>query len=177
VPRITSAEQKATDLLTRLGIDTVPVPVEAVAERCGAHVTYERFEGDISGMLLREDGRTIIGVNSWHAHTRQRFTIAHEIGHLEMHPGQPVYVDREVRVNLRAGQANREESQANAFAAELLMPRGPLRAAVDALLARNRALTSDDLIGQLAERFEVSTAAMQYRLMNVVELNPYLLAG
>jgi Zn-dependent peptidase ImmA (M78 family) len=177
VARIVAAEQKATDLLAKLGIDTIPVPVEEIAERSGAQVAYSRFEGDISGMLLREDGRTIIGVNSWHAHTRQRFTIAHEIGHLQMHPGQPVFVDRETRVNLRAGQSNTEETQANGFAAELLMPRVQLRDAVEALLVRSPNLPSADLIGQLAEQFEVSAAAMQFRLMNVVNLNAYLLAG
>ena len=177
MPRITVAEQKATDLLARLGIDKIPVPVQEIAERCGAQVTYDRFEGDISGMLLREAGRIIIGVNSWHANTRQRFTIAHEIGHLEMHPGQPVYIDREVRVNLRAGQTDREEVQANGFAAELLMPRAWLHTAMEDLVARKPDLTSSDLIGHLAEQFDVSPAAMQHRLVNLGELNPYLLAG
>jgi Zn-dependent peptidase ImmA (M78 family) len=176
VPKV-NPEQQATDLLSRLGIEKIPIPVEDIAKACGAEVAYSRFEGDISGMLLREDGRTIIGVNSWHAHTRQRFTIAHEIGHLQMHPGQPVFVDRETRVNLRAGQSNREETQANGFAAELLMPRAQLRTAVEQLLAKSPDLASARFIEQLAQQFEVSTAAMQFRLPKVVDLNPYLLAG
>ena len=76
-------------MLARMGIAEAPVPVEQIARRLGAQVTYEGFDGDISGMLFRDEGRAVIGVNSRHAPTRQRFTVAHEIGHLEMHMPDP----------------------------------------------------------------------------------------
>ena len=172
-----SAERKAIVVLKEFGVTAAPVPVEQIARHRGAHITYEPFEGEISGMLYRERGRTVIGVNSRHATTRQRFTVAHEIGHLEMHKGQPVFIDRYVRMNWRDGQSSPEEVQANAFAAELLMPRTLVRQELDRAADRGQPLTSEALVAALAKRFEVSPAAMQYRLTNLGLLDPYSLAG
>ena len=174
---LSTAEKKAISVLARMGIAEVPVPVEQIARRLGAQVTYEGFDGDISGMLFRDEGRAVIGVNSRHASTRQRFTVAHEIGHLEMHKGQPVFIDRFVRVNMRDGQSTLEERQANAFAAELLMPRSLVPEEIERVLAKRLDFTQPELVAGLAQRFQVSPAAMQYRLMNLGMLDPYSLAG
>lgn len=170
-------ERKAIAVLKDFGASELPVPVEQIARRLGAQITYESFEGEISGMLYRDSGTTVIGVNSRHAPTRQRFTVAHEIGHLLIHKGQPLFIDRFVRVNWRNGESSPEEVQANAFAAELLMPRALVREAIGHALSRRRDATPQEIVGTLARRFEVSTAAMQYRLINLEILNPYSLAG
>ncbi|WP_301176672.1 ImmA/IrrE family metallo-endopeptidase [Actinomadura geliboluensis] len=47
------------------------------------------MKDDVSGMLVREPTRTVIGINQGHAATRQRFPVAHEIGHLQLHKGSP----------------------------------------------------------------------------------------
>jgi Zn-dependent peptidase ImmA (M78 family) len=172
-----AAERRAIAVLKDSGVSEAPVPVERIARRLGAQITYESFEGEISGMLYRNRGTTVIGVNSRHAPTRQRFTVAHEIGHLLIHKGQPVFIDRFVRVNWRNGESNREEVQANAFAAELLMPRALVRKAIERALSRRRDVTPQELVSVLAKSFEVSAAAMQYRLTNLEILNPYSLAG
>ncbi len=171
-----AAERRAIAVLEDSGVAELPVPVEQIARGLGAQITYESFDGEISGMLYRDHGTTVIGVNSRHAATRQRFTVAHEIGHLLMHRGQAVFIDRFVRVNWRDGQSNREEAQANAFAAELLMPRAFVQEEIERALSRRRVVTPQGLAGVLAKRFEVSAAAMQYRLINLEILDPYSLA-
>src|SRR5262245_61528186 len=104
-------------------VESPPVPVERLAEGLGAEIVYQSFEGDVSGMLYRDENRNLIGVNSAHGANRQRFTIAHEIGHLKLHAGKPVFVDSfGGRVNLRDGTSDLQEVEANAFAASLLMP-------------------------------------------------------
>ncbi len=170
------AEKKAIGVLGLTGIVEAPVRIEQIARGLGVQITYLPFEGDISGMLFRDVGKAVIGVNSRHAATRQRFTIAHEIGHLEMHKGQPVFIDRFVRLNMRDGHSTPEETQANAFAAELLMPRSVVPDEIDRVLSKGAA-TSSELVSTLAQRFQVSSAAMQYRLINLGMLDPYTLAG
>lgn len=170
-------EKKAIAVLEESGVSELPVPVERIARALGAQLTYEPFEGEISGMLYRSSGTTVIGVNSRHAPTRQRFTVAHEIGHLLMHKGERVIIDRFVRVNWRDGESNQEEVQANRFAAELLMPRALIQEEIERALSRHRDLTPHDLVALLAKRSEVSSAAMQYRLINLEILDPYSLAG
>jgi Zn-dependent peptidase ImmA (M78 family) len=171
-----AAEKRAIAVLMDFNVSEAPVPVEEIARKLGAQITYESFEGDISGMLYRDQGRAVIGVNSRHAPTRQHFTVAHEIGHFLMHEGQPVFIDRFVRVNWRDGESGREEVQANAFAAELLMPRDLMQTAIERALYRRRDVNPQELAGVLAKGFEVSAAAMQYRLINLGILNPYSLA-
>ena len=165
--------EAARKLLTELKIKALPIPVEEIAEKLGAKLSFEPLEGELSGMLFRNDERTVIGVNSSHAHTRQRFTIAHEIGHLRLHKGE-LYVD-EARINLRDGDSSLaikpEEVEANAFAAELLMPENFVRDEISVLAKRLRG-SPEDLIEKLAKIFDVSSKAMEYRLNNLGLLTP-----
>lgn len=172
-----AAERRAITLLAESGVTDLPIPVERMARVLGAQVTYEPFEGEISGMLYRSQSTIVIGVNSRHAPTRQRFTVAHEIGHLMLHKGERVIIDRFVRVNWRDGASNREEVQANQFAAGLLMPSSRVYEEINRALLGHRDPTPHDLVGMLAKRFDVSSAAMQYRLINLEILDPYSLAG
>lgn len=167
------AEKAASELLSQLGIASFPVPVEKVAQRLNARVVYQPMKGDISGMLYRETDRTVIGVNSGHAITRQRFTIAHEIGHLKLHEGRPMIIDHlfRVKVNMRDGRSSlatdAEEIEANRFAAELLMPRSSVKERVQHLLSRRREVSELAFIIELSRYFNVSTEAMDYRLINL----------
>lgn len=93
-----------------------PINLERVAESLG----YESlgFEGksDISGGI-RYSSRKIF-VNSTDPIVRQRFTLAHEIGHAVLHKG----VDEvDYRREIDFPQSDKER-EANLFAAELLMP-------------------------------------------------------
>jgi hypothetical protein len=97
-----SAEREAAKLLRQLPVETMPVPVEEIAEHLRAAIVRERLESTISGLLLPEGGAKLIAVNSAHHPRRQRFTIAHELGHLQMHDGAYI-VDSTVRVNRRDG--------------------------------------------------------------------------
>lgn len=164
------AEQAAQDLLDALEIADLPVPVEEVARRCGAAVTRERFRRDLSGMLVRDDDGdgAVIGVNSTHHPRRQRFTIAHEIGHLRLHKGRKLTVDSGLRVDYRDDAGNPtilEERDANAFAAALLMPAPAVQAAAEPLVRAGA--TRSSLVSSLAGTFDVSEEAMGYRLLNL----------
>lgn len=160
----------AEDLLKRHGIDRIPVDVQAIAEGEGAVIAREVLDRSVSGLLLREGAAKLIAVNSTHAARRQRFTIAHELGHLVLHPGRDYLVDSTVRVNFRDDLASlatdREEIQANAFAASLLMPAKLVHAAVSAL-RDSQAGNAERVVEQLAAQFDVSEEAMGYRLINL----------
>jgi Zn-dependent peptidase ImmA (M78 family) len=122
-------------------------------------------------MLLREDGQApLIGVNASQAQARQRFTLAHEIGHWRLHPGRLLTFDRPIRVNRRDNVSSmatdREEIEANAFAASLLMPEPAVRRKLIEVPLKNRH-DSDLSTEWLASEFQVSTAAMGFRLINL----------
>ena len=174
----TNAEAKAIHVLRAANIDALPVPVDEIARSLGADVTYEAYDGDVSGMIYRYDGHAVIGVNSTHAPTRQRFTVAHEIGHYVLHDGQPMFIDRFLtRVNWRNGESNTEEIEANQFAAELLMPREFVAREVDRALTKRRTTDAQSLASQLARIFNVSPQSMEYRLANLGVLDPAALVS
>jgi len=165
------ADREAIALLDRLGLDQPPIPVEDIAAKLGAILMRDDFsDDDVSGLLIREGDEQVIGVNKRHSRARQRFTIAHEIGHLLLHAGKPVILDR-ARVNFRDAVSSMatdyDEIQANAFAAELLMPRDMVMAESRRLASEHAAEDEDALLQILADRFEVSAEAMNFRLINL----------
>lgn len=164
------------DLLSKSSIQTPPVPVEAIAKTLGAEVRYQPGDDDLSGFLLRDhkQQRAVIGVNSAHHENRQKFTIAHEIGHFLLHEWEGVHVDgsdRGFQVKHRDEKSSAgtdiEEQEANFFAAALLMPAKFLKhdlskiKKLDLLDDNNLALT------ELAKRYEVSIQALTFRLANL----------
>jgi Zn-dependent peptidase ImmA (M78 family) len=161
--------EEAEKVLIAHAIKRPPVPVEKLAALLGATVKYSPFEGELAGVLARDGSRTVIGVNSSHHSNRQRFTIAHECGHLLLHEGE-AYVDKTFRVNWRddvSSQAvDAHEIEANRFAAELLMPYKMLR---EDLQTHDIDLESEVAIKTLAKRYGVSLQAMTHRITNLLE--------
>lgn len=172
-------EHQAGTLLTRHRLDQkLPIDVERLAKALGIVVKYQPFDQDLSGVLVKEAQRTVIGVNSSHAITRQRFTIAHELGHYALRHDGELFVDKMLRnqavVIRRDGKSSlgqdSYEIQANQFAAELLMPRALLLPQVSKRLDRKSSISSTELVSELARLFQVSTQAMEYRLTNLGSL-------
>lgn len=160
--------KQVSDLLGDRGVAQAPVPVDKIAQDLGIEVRFEEAEDDLSGALIRKaKGHVVIGVNSAHHPNRQRFTIAHEIGHFILHKGTSLHVDEDFRVNLRDGSINDEEVEANAFAAELLMPTEFIRRDTQKLGPVDQQASE-----RLARRYQVSPRAMEIRLTNLGLLSP-----
>lgn len=158
-------------LLEACGIDDVPVPVEVIADHLGAQIRYSPFDGELAGMLVRhDDGQAVIGVNSAHHINRQRFTIAHECGHLCLHKGKDVHIDRSFRVQVdrrdevSAQAVDPEEIEANRFAAELLMPRDRI---LEDIVEFD--IEDDEELKELADKYVVSVQALTYRVNNLLK--------
>lgn len=171
-PRYSLARRRAQQVLKDGGVTSPPVPLERLAEQCRASIRYEPFEGELSGMVhRRSDGSGVIGVNSSHSPTRQRFTIAHEIGHLLLHSDDDVHIDEKRPLGQRdeiSSQAiDPREIEANQFAAELLMPESLVRECVGRLVDDEPELSIEDAIEKLARTFRVSELAMTHRLTNL----------
>jgi Zn-dependent peptidase ImmA (M78 family) len=142
------------------------VPIERLAQLANATVRYEPFAGKLYGMVHRSsDGTAVIGVNSLDAPNRQRFTIAHEIGHLLLHKDERFHVDEKSVIGLRNDRSSmatdEREIEANQFAAELLMPRGFLDKDLNGLPDD---IEAEDAVSRLAQKYQVSVQAMTVRL-------------
>jgi Zn-dependent peptidase ImmA (M78 family) len=157
----------------KLGVDDVPVPVERIAKALGAKVRFSPLDDELSGFIFIKGGVPIIGVNSLHHPNRQRFTIAHEIAHLQLHRE---YITSEVHVDKNfyesilkrdvssATGTERLEIEANQFAAAMLMPVSVL---ADRFDESPIDIEDEDSLKEWAAEFGVSKSALQYRIRNL----------
>lgn len=167
------AQNRAKKLLRDFDISaSPPIDVRAIAQRLDLSLVersrlHHPSHGDVSGLLLRKGGMAICVVNADQHENRRRFTVAHELGHFLLHPPQESYVDPRFDVAARSNRATEGadlyEIEANAFAAELLMPEEWIRASVKGPLD----VFNDDTIQTLADEYVVSHQAMTYRLINL----------
>jgi Zn-dependent peptidase ImmA (M78 family) len=174
-------EKKAQRLLEANGAFIAPVPIDQLVDDLGFELVYKFFDDyDLSGTVIRDaSGHVVIGINTLHSYVRQRFSIAHEIGHATMHlsKGEDLIVDPPTR-----GLFNRDhvaslgedpkEIEANQFAAALLMQAHLVAEIASEILSTSPAPSVERLNESLAARFDVSTQAMKFRLVNLGVIEP-----
>ena len=166
---------EADGLLEKLRVESAPIPVDRMAESLGIRIVYKPYEDgdDVSGMLYRGNGQPVIGVNSAHHIHRQRFTIAHEIGHFLLHEGK-MYVDTPTvrfRDSVSGLAIDDEEIEANGFAAELLLPRKFLERSLDGLF-KKKVRDRKGIVEKLSSEYKVSSQTVEFRLKNLGVLLP-----
>lgn len=172
-PRYALAKRQAASLLIQAHVKKAPVPVEKLAGLLKAQIVLQPFDGEVSGVVYRNpDGSSVIGVNSSHTRQRQRFTIAHEIGHLLLHADENLHVDKNFPIGLRNGISSKSvdenEIEANQFAAALLMPPDLIERDIRPYIGADVLYA----IRKLAQKYKVSEQAMSIRLsaLRYVEL-------
>jgi Zn-dependent peptidase ImmA (M78 family) len=103
-------------------LSTPPIPVGEIASKLGIKVISKTLDSDISGLIRFNDGIFIIEVNNTDAGVRQRFTVGHELGHYFLHRDLIDAEGIKDTILYRSKLSNRQESEANRFAAAILLP-------------------------------------------------------
>jgi Zn-dependent peptidase ImmA (M78 family) len=164
-----TARYQGEALAEAFGFKKAPIDLQLVAKRLRLKVVYLDLGEDISGLLISKGDSTLIAVQESDHPNRQRFTIAHEIGHFHLRhqfePGEHVHVDRGHIITPRNSKSSTgvdlKEIEANQFAACLLMPSKLLLERIKALKVKS---LCDDDVEKLAGEFKVSEQAMTIRL-------------
>lgn len=149
--------------------DTVPVPIFAIIARLGIEVRFTALE-TLAGATIRGDDVHPDGVliNSDQPSERQRYSAAHELGHLAL-KHEPTTAQNTIISPLgRSGDVC--EIHADQFSAELLTPTEALLAS--ATEERERDGDLQDQVYRLASKFMVSFQAMTTRLAKLDVLTP-----
>jgi Zn-dependent peptidase ImmA (M78 family) len=137
--------KRAREARVALGLDpAAPLRclLTVVEERAGHPVVVTALPGDIAGACFSADGGAVLWVNGSKSQSppRRRFTLAHELGH----------------ATLSGKTSSPLEVQANAFAAEFLVP----RAGLDEVITREPTLEDTVVV---ATHFGVSAIMVAYR--------------
>ena len=153
------------DFTTQILLDNdmlykVPVDVVKIAKSYGINVYVAELNNEISGAIRynSEADNFEILVNKNNAETRQRFTIAHELGHYFFHrdmlKSSDVHIDTLYRATTQTNTNTKEqEKEVDYFAGALLMNRMAIEKLID-----------NYSVADLAELFKVSSSAMVVRL-------------
>lgn len=122
--------------------------IERLVAKLGGRISYSDTN---EALKVERPGSFVINLPNMTSARRDRFTIAHELGHYFLHY---LYEDRQGAASYGRGDRNLVETQANVFAASLLMPTSLFTAA-------HAELGGD--AWALASRFDVSPAAAEVR--------------
>ena len=142
-----------------------PVNVRALSEAMGVPVREALLSKGISGMLERISKDSYqITINETDPPTRKRFTIAHELGHYMLHrflvgdgvDDSTAYRSTDIGKYHNTNIGKEEETEANKFAANLLMPKQ--------LILEDKAIYKNHTAEERAKRFGVSEQAMSIRM-------------
>lgn len=151
IGRLNMTKQAARKVLEQYWDKQFPVDIFSIASQMGVQVKYLDVLSAYSGKYQMENGIPTCYVDKLDTIERQRFTLAHEIGH-HLHNHGESFRD----TNETMSCWTPKERVANMFAAEVLMP----KAYVDFLIQQKK--ITHPLT--LAEFFKVSPAAMKIRL-------------
>jgi Zn-dependent peptidase ImmA (M78 family) len=163
--------KKLAQYLIKIHKLKTPVDVNFLVQQEGIMIMKKSLEDSVSGMLVIKDDQSIIVVNISHHSNRQRFTIAHELGHYFLHKSSAnVFFDESLLFfrDEKSTQGTKfQEVEANIFAAELLMPEQVMRERISQKPLDALDDFEQSALGQLATEFQVSCQALTIRLMRL----------
>jgi Zn-dependent peptidase ImmA (M78 family)/transcriptional regulator with XRE-family HTH domain len=139
-------------------VDAADLP-DLVEEVFGADVAVVALEAGFDGLAASSDDAKLIVLGTSQVPARQRFTLAHELGHLLAGDDQGVHLDRDIYDRSQAKDPS--EQRANSFASAFLMPENVLREAVGP-----RGLTEPGF-ATLACDLKVTPSALAFRLKDL----------
>lgn len=158
--------------------------LEKALENQGIDIRYFADNSGLSGFLVWDATQSmpVISINALDSETRQRFSMAHELGHLIIgFRWLPVpYSDNNnlfdenkvLNVTRYRGATDLtaletlEETKVNEFAAAFLLPDSQLKRAIN----KNTKITNE-LVQKLANKYGVSEQATRIRVGNYLRLN------
>lgn len=126
-PRTSFIRQMAKKILSESRIQQPPVDLRAIASKHGIeYVEMDEFPDTVDALIIEDGAKVYAAVNKkQHVH-RQRFSLAHELGHYFLHKGgipeDPVTIDNPPNDDWEEGTKDPAEREADLFAGELLVP-------------------------------------------------------
>ncbi|MEV4011922.1 XRE family transcriptional regulator [Nonomuraea angiospora] len=131
----------------------------AVEAAFGVDVRVHRLADGFDGLSWSDDHSSLIVVGTSEVPARQRFTIAHELGHLLAGDDQGLHVDADIHDTDHKSKPS--EKRANTFAAELLLPAEMLREKAHGIT------WSLEAFAMLACELWVSPSTLAWKLFNL----------
>lgn len=160
--RFDYARKMARKVLSDCKVASLPIDLKAILEKKGyEYLEVDTFLDSIDALFIKEGGVFYAAVNAKHHPHRQRFSLAHELGHILLNHNPSYYhsgisLDNPPVSQQPTSAEKMFEQEANTFAGELLVPLE--------MLKKEFKKTTD--IGDLSKVFFVSSAVMGIAIKN-----------
>lgn len=181
--------RKVVQLLVNLNKDydifSIKTDLENFIENFDIKVYYSNMDGfdnpnSISGYsIVNDSGQPEIVINANDSKRRQRFTMAHEFGHIIMHwdwlNNKNGLNKDNTEILFRSNNYNNnlndlKEFQANEFAAELLLPHNHLKEGLSDLdLLKENPLAMEKMKKMVSEAFNVSEPFAYTQIRKIID--------
>lgn len=159
-------EQYAQDIVSSFDL-TPPIDLTKICEKLDIRINYESLHSIEALLIISSGKKNIIIDNSRSLYPqRERFTIAHEIGHYII-PWHENLQQCDKIVNFESN--DEVEKQANDFASELLVPKSNLLEDI-----KDKKVTLS-LIKSLAKQYDVSLVVMARRVLEYTDTEAVVL--
>lgn len=158
------SEAKAREVIKRLRISEAAdlLLLREIARELGASVRVEAMDGADARIIMSPTSASIV-VDSHATPTRQRFSIAHELGHLVLHRQIAGAICNPSENGwFPAIKARMREREADQFAAALLLPKDLCSELVNES-------PSFELFDSVAARFRTSLSTTVYRYLELTD--------
>jgi Zn-dependent peptidase ImmA (M78 family) len=156
-----SAVTPAERMLIELGIsEPKEIDLDAIAWTRGAVVNYRPMDG-CEATIVGSNRRAVISINCRSMPERQRFSLAHEIGHWHYHRGKILFCGKNDVCNF-ANDAMDPERQADDFASDLILPSYMVAPRLRKMKRPTLAVARE-----LAEEFEASLTATLFKMTSL----------
>ena len=158
-----SGRRTAEQVLRRLGVAcAADIDLEAIAWDLGVVGIRERELDGCEARIVGLGDRAIVSLDPRPIPQRQRFSLAHELGHWVHHRGRTTFC-RKQDIEDGPGVGGVEQT-ANAFASDLLLPDYLVRP-----VARKADRLTLKLVGEIADEFLTSKSATALKLLQLGE--------
>lgn len=151
----------AQQLLDEFGIDDIQeIDIRDLVYARGI-ILNEKPLHNSDGRIVFGKKSAIITINSDISYAgRKRFTVAHELGHFEMHRHLHTHLNDNA-ASLECFKTGHQETEANEFATELLMPKSRF------VEKANSKRFSPELLRELADYFNTSITSVAFRYLEL----------
>ena len=124
-------------------------------------ILQEKKISNADGRIVFGKEKTIISINSEIKYSgRKRFTMAHELGHFELHHNKNTHLE-DNSLTLDYFKNGGQEYEANQFATELLMPKSAF------INFTQKKVFSPNLLREISEHFQTSITSATYRYLEI----------
>lgn len=162
-------------ILKELGVnEPQDINLQRLYEQCNLTLEYSSDMSADAEIMIAPNHHGIITINQDQHPVRQRFSIAHELGHWHLHKNQAMFVcdtnHGSSRSFFEEQTGKNKERQADRFAADLLMPPYMLKPMV-----KKQSRIDFCAIKQLSKTFQTSISATAIQIVNIGD-HPILIA-